>query len=168
MVAQVCDDVRHAQAPAVQSIEPQHCTLDVQAARASAQHRVALGDARHDSPAQHDDAVVHALPAAVHIGGLTHTRDALQVRPAPHAAPVAQHAWPDAPHITGGVVHAPEAQVPLAQVVAQRPQLRGSVATSTQAPAQQVSPAPVHVDPAQHASPARRPQVAGGRAQSPD
>lgn len=90
--AQVCDDVRHAHAPAVHSIDPQHCTLDVQAARASAQQSCEVGDARHDSPVQHDDAAVQALPAAVHIGGLTHTRALLQVSPAPHADPVAQHA----------------------------------------------------------------------------
>ncbi len=66
LAAQVCAELRHAQRPAVQSMAPQHSVLLVHVAAASRQHSVAVGDARHESPAQQVAIEVHARPAAVH------------------------------------------------------------------------------------------------------
>ena len=60
------EPLRQAQRPAVQSMAPQHSVLLVHVAAASRQHSVAVGDARHERPAQQVAIEVHARPAAVH------------------------------------------------------------------------------------------------------
>lgn len=165
LAAQVCAELRHAQRPAVQSIEPQHSVLDVHAPIASRQQSVEIGDARHDSPSQHALALVQLRDAAVQDVVARPQRPDVQVSPAAQAVPVAQQVCPSAPQV--GASQAPATQrAPEGHALPQRPQLRASPALSTHAPPQHASPGPLHELPAQHASP-RVPQAIASRAHTP-
>ena len=85
----------HTQRPAEHSICPQHCADEAQAAPTSAQQMGEPGEARHDAPAPHSDALVHAAASDRQVGAATHA-PALQERPVLQRDP-AQHACPDAP-----------------------------------------------------------------------
>jgi hypothetical protein len=163
--AQVCAELRQAQRPAVQIMAPQHSVLLVHVAAASRQQSDAVGDARHESPAQQVAIEVHARPAAVHAPVVGMQVPDWHVSPVPQAAPVVQHGPPLAPQ--AAAMQAPAAQrTPASQALLQRPQLRASPAGSTHDPAQHARPAPLQVLPAQHASP-RVPQAVLDRAQTP-
>lgn len=91
-VVQVCEPVRHAQRPPVQSIWPQHSAELVHVWLTSPQHRVEVGLARQLSPLQQPDAAVQVPAAAVHmlVAGrrqvpLAHSR------PVAQRSPVVQH-----------------------------------------------------------------------------
>lgn len=151
LVTHVCEAVRHAHVPPEHSIQPQHSELDVHVRPGSEQHSVEVGLARQLRPVQHDAAVVHAVPAVVHIAVVRPHMPPMQLSPPPHAVPVVQHGCPSPPHV--GIAHAPRVHAPVHRLP-HIPQLRASVDVSMQEPEQHMVPVPVHAVPVvQHASP---------------
>lgn len=153
-VTHVCEPVRQVQWPAVQSIQPQHCALEVHAAPASSQQTMPPDTVlRQLRPVQHSVADAHVVAAVPHIDIGREHMPAVHVRPPVQAAPVVQQAAPSAPHIVV-VVQDPALHIPDMHTLPHRPQLRLSVLKSMHVALQQVSPEPVHVSPAQHVCPA--------------
>ena len=164
-LAQVSADVRQTQRPPAQLSRPQHSAALAHAPPAARQQTLAPAAPLHASPPQHAAAAAHAAPTAPHSGTSRAQRPLSHESPATQAPAPAQHACPSAPH--AAAAHAPAAhRPPAAQAAPQRPQWRASTRRSTQPPAQQVSPAPQALAPAQHACPLP-PQVTAGRAHTP-
>ena len=105
-----------AQRPPAHRIWPQHCRSVVHVPPASAQQRVVVGEARHESPVQQEAMPMHALPAAVHIDVRVQV-PIVQVRPAAHGEPVVQHGCVSAPQVV--IPHIPPVHEPAMQAVPQ-------------------------------------------------
>jgi hypothetical protein len=153
-VRHVCEPVRHAQRPPEQSIQPQHCALEVHVAVDSAQQTMPPETVfRQLKPEQHDDIPVHDVVAPPHIMLGGRLVPLMHVSPAAQGEPVVQHGVPSAPvHV--GVVHELPTHDPIMQTVPHAPQFRPSVRVSTHEPLQHVRPLPVHESPEQHDCPA--------------
>ena len=153
-----------AQWPETHDIQPQQSRLEVHAPPASAQHWASYGAPRQLNDEQHSEGAAHGVrtgPQEVELR--TQRLAASHSSPVRHGAPEVQQGWPSAPQVA--LEHLPPLQVP-SQGVPQEPQFRGSRAVSTHAPAQQVAPAAVQVDPEQQGWP-RSPQAAGAVWQVP-
>lgn len=103
--------LRHWQLPLLQTIRPQQSVDVVHEPPDSVQHRLEVGEGRHEEDVQHCVACEHELPVATHEPPVQ--TPATQVCPAEHALPhdpqLSGSVWRSASPSQGPSTHAPEA-----------------------------------------------------------